>query len=145
MFATSGFSQGRGAARIVWSWTAGTAYDNRDHLRDLNSIASTFQLIKDVFDMMATDTAKAWQNIVTRLETIGTPVEHYRNTLAAGADADMSVSRRQVLAAIEEGRIAEGPNSPFSELLTVQSDLAVLVMLRVRSGSPAKSPLIRMS
>lgn len=91
--------------------------DDRDHLCDLNNIESLFQEIKDVFDVMARGTADAWNNIVTRLDTIGRPLTGYRKLLSAGRDHNLAVARRQVLAVLEEGRLAAGNRSPFFALI----------------------------
>ena len=88
-------------------------HDAGDHLRDLNSIVSTFQSLKSAFDLMARDTKDDWSRIIVRLETIDWPVDGYIETLQAGLDQGMAVARRQVEAAIEEGRVAQGDESPF--------------------------------
>lgn len=93
-----------------------TAHDNGDHFRDLNSIASTFQGLKGIFDVMARETESEWQNIIVRLETIAAPLNEYRETLSEGLTAGMAVAHRQVVATIEEARVVEGPDSSFVTL-----------------------------
>lgn len=88
-------------------------HDAGDHLRDLNSIVSTFQGLKSAFDLMARETKDDWSRIIVRLETIDWPVDGYIETLQAGLDQGMAVARRQAEAAIEEGRVTEGDESPF--------------------------------
>lgn len=96
--------------------TAIAAHDDGAHLRDLNSIASSFQDVKDVFDVMDRDTPEAWRAVVARLETIHQPLSQYRSTLLAGIDEGEAVARRQVLAAAEEGTIAAGDRGAFAGL-----------------------------
>ncbi len=88
-----------------------------DHLRDLNNIASPHQEIRQIFDLMATDTADEWQSIITRLESIDAPVDGYRECLALGLTKQLAVSTRQVDAVIEQGRTTAGPDSSFNELV----------------------------
>ena len=56
-------------------------FDDGDDLLDMNNIASTFQTIRQVFDIMDTSTAGAWANVITRVETIQKPLDGYRKTL----------------------------------------------------------------
>lgn len=93
-----------------------------DHYRNLNSIASTFQHLKSVLDLMASDTKDDWSRIIVRLETIDWPIDGYIETLQAGIDRGMAVARRQVEAVIEEGRVTEGDQSPFVALRAVFDD-----------------------
>jgi len=89
-----------------------------DHFRDMNNIASPFQAIKDTFDLMDRGDLDAWIRIIVRLETIDSPLDGYRRSLETGLDRDRIVSRRQVMAVIEEGRLASGEASPFNDLTT---------------------------
>ncbi len=88
-----------------------------DHFRDLNNIVSTFQNTKDVFDVMGRADMDDWARIIVRLETIDRALEGYRQTLSAGIGEGHAVARRQVQAAIDEGRLAEGPDSGFNALV----------------------------
>lgn len=91
--------------------------DTGRHLHDLNNIASPWQTLRDVFDSMPDRTAEGWENIITRLRTIGQPLEGYRQCLERGRTQGMVVARRQVAAAIDQGRLASGPSSGFDVLL----------------------------
>lgn len=94
-------------------------FAQRDHLIDLNNIASTFQGIRQVFDVMDTSTPAAWENIVSRLETIHEACEGYRTTLDEGRRSGHVVAKRQVRAAITEGRVHAGDQSFFRRLPSV--------------------------
>ncbi len=91
-------------------------YDDGDDLLDLNNIASTFQSVRQVFDLMDTSTLEGWQNIASRLETIDAALEGYRQTLEEGRRQGKTVAVRQVKATIEQGRINAGPTSYFHRL-----------------------------
>jgi uncharacterized protein (DUF885 family) len=91
-------------------------YEWDEHLLDLNNITSTFQSLRDVFDVMDTTSAKGWENVITRLETIDAPFEGYRRTLEEGRGRGRVVARRQVQAAIKQGKAHSGDKSFFNSL-----------------------------
>ncbi len=91
-------------------------YEDGDDLVDLNNIASTFQSLRQVFDLMDTKTREGWENIAARLETIDAAIEGYRTTLESGRTKGKVVAVRQVKATIEQGRINAGPESYFHRL-----------------------------
>jgi uncharacterized protein (DUF885 family) len=84
-----------------------------DHLVDLNNIASPFQNIRMVFDVMNTSTREGWQNITERLATIDRALGTYRDALEEGRRNGNTAARRQVDAAIEQGRVHAGESSSF--------------------------------
>ncbi len=86
--------------------------------RDLNNIASPWQSIREIFELMPMATADDWRNIATRLETIDQPLAGYRAALTIGLEGgDGVIARRQILTAIEQGRDAAGTDSSFRRLL----------------------------
>lgn len=87
-----------------------------DHLDDLNSIASTFQNIRQVFDVMDTSTSAGWASVVARLETLGTACEGYRATLESGRAQGRTVAARQVHAVVTQGRVHAGEGSSFHRM-----------------------------
>jgi uncharacterized protein (DUF885 family) len=91
-------------------------YDDGDDVLDLNNIASTFQSIRQVFDLMDTKTREGWVNLVTRLENLDQALEGYRQTLDEGRSTGRTVAVRQVQATVEQGRINAGPTSFFQRL-----------------------------
>ena len=84
---------------------------------DLNSIASPWQMIRDIFDLAPSDSTTAWNDILSRLTTIGEVLAGYQESLQAGLDAGEAVAKRQVVNAIEQGRGAAGDNSSLNEIL----------------------------
>jgi len=93
-----------------------TYYEDGDDMLDLNNIASTFQTIRQVFDIMDTGTPEGWSNVIQRVETIGKPLEGYRKTLEKGLAKNVTASIRQTKAVIEQSRVQAGPDSFYRRL-----------------------------
>ncbi len=85
-----------------------------DPFRDLNTVASPLQHVRQVFDHMDTTTSAGWENITVRMETLNEALEGYRWTLEEGRRGSLLVSRRQVLAGIEDARVHAGAGSYFA-------------------------------
>lgn len=90
--------------------------EHGDYLRDLNTIASPFQAIKQVFDVMDTGTDHGWDAIITRLETIDGPLGGLRETLDEGRRRGLVAARRQVEAVAGQARTQAGTSSSFQML-----------------------------
>ncbi|WP_353950884.1 DUF885 domain-containing protein [Knoellia sp. S7-12] len=71
---------------------------------DLNVIASPMQSVRDVFDLMPTDTAEQWMTITHRLGALPTALDQWRGSLLASVDADPAhiSARRQVEACMKQ-------------------------------------------
>lgn len=65
-------------------------------LRDLNVIASPAQGIREIFDLMPTDTVEDWANISARLGAVPDAVDGYIETLRLGIEKGITPARRQV-------------------------------------------------
>src|SRR5690554_3972577 len=74
----------------------------KTHLRDLNVLASPAQQIREIFDLMPTDTVDDWTHISGRLSNLPTAVEQYIETLRQGIASGVVPARRQVRAVIEQ-------------------------------------------
>lgn len=96
------------------------AFAERDHLRDLNSIESPFQHIRQVFEVMKTATLGDAECLIARLLGVDQALRGYLETLDQGRRAGLVVARRQVLAVISQARIMAGPSS---FLLTLRGTL----------------------
>ena len=70
--------------------------DHRLELRDLNVIASPAQGIREVFDLMPTETEGDWSDVASRLARVDTAVAQYVETLRAGIAGGVTPARRQV-------------------------------------------------
>ena len=85
-------------------------------LQDLNNIVCPHQILRFTFGSMAKSTVEDWEAIVTRVETIGQPLDGYLRTLEEGRRRGLVASRRQVEAVLEQGLLTAGDDSPFDEL-----------------------------
>lgn len=88
---------------------------------NLNVIASPVQSLREVFDMMPTETADDWAVIAKRLTAVPDAVANLRAGLAYAADKDRSAALRQVTRVAEQcdrwaGR-AGGQSSFFATLI----------------------------
>ena len=77
-------------------------HDARLDLGELNVIASPLQTMRDVFDLMATDTEDDWAVFSRRLSQIPQRVAGYADALRAAASAGRTPAARQVRRGIEQ-------------------------------------------
>ncbi len=68
----------------------------KNHLRDVNVIASPAQELRSIFDLMPTATADDWSDVSTRLTAVPTAIEGYIRTLRQGIDEGVVPAVRQV-------------------------------------------------
>lgn len=80
------------------------AYDAGLWKRDLNVIASPAQGLRDVFDLMAHDTAEEWATLAGRLSNLPGAVDGYIETLRLGIKDGTVPARRQVIEVLEQAR-----------------------------------------
>ena len=92
-------------------------FENDDHLRALNSMASPLQSLREIWDHMGTETEEDWVNIVYRLERMPAVIDGYRTSLDEGRRRGMAVAERQVRAAVEQCRVSAAPGSRLTKLL----------------------------
>jgi len=77
----------------------------------LSHVAGVADDLREIFDLMDTESDAGWDNIATRLETIDQPLAGWRETFEEGRRAGRVVPRRQVTAMIEQFRHLAGPDS----------------------------------
>lgn len=77
-------------------------HDQRWHLRDLNVIASPAQEVREVFDLMPTDTVADWEDVASRAHGVATALAGYVETLRRGVAEGVVPARRQVLGVAEQ-------------------------------------------
>jgi uncharacterized protein (DUF885 family) len=95
------------------------------HLRDLNVIASPSQDIREVFDLMPTDTAEDWQVVEKRLRAVPQALEGYVETLREGIAREIVPARRQVVEVTAQARKNASPDGFFAGLAaSAPSDLS---------------------
>ncbi|GAA1250843.1 DUF885 domain-containing protein [Janibacter melonis] len=71
---------------------------------ELNNIASPMQAVRDVLDLMPTDTEEQWATISRRIAAIPTALSQYAESLRHAADRGLVASRRQVDVCAEQAR-----------------------------------------
>lgn len=84
------------------------------HLRDLNVIASPAQDLREVFDLMGTDTPDDWANISTRLGAVPGALAGYVETLRLGAERGVVPAVRQVREVAAQARRNAKPDGFFA-------------------------------
>jgi len=92
-------------------------------LRDVNVIASPAQEIRDILDLMPTDTEGNWADIAGRLINLPAAVEGYIATLSLGMERGITPAKRQVREVIEQAR-KHGAGDGFFHNFTGNAALA---------------------
>ncbi len=90
-------------------------YDIRWNLRDLNVIASPAQEIREIFDLMPTETAEDWEVIARRLGAVKGAVDGYVESLREGLRQGIVPARRQVAEVITQIGRYTADNGFFTE------------------------------
>jgi uncharacterized protein (DUF885 family) len=83
-------------------------HDAGEHLRELNVIASPVQGIRQVFDLMATDTEADWEVVATRMAGVPRALEGVRETLEEGTRRWLMAARRQAVECADQARTWAG-------------------------------------
>jgi uncharacterized protein (DUF885 family) len=99
-----------------WAAQEVETVESGDHWLDLNSLSSTFQVMRMVLDTMPVDTADARENVRRRLAGLGAATEGYRALLAEGLLQGRVVGRRQVEAALRQGAAQGGADDSFARV-----------------------------
>ncbi|MCU1475860.1 MAG: hypothetical protein JWQ64_553 [Subtercola sp.] len=85
-------------------------------LRDLNVIASPSQEIREVYDLMPTETVDDWEIVGTRLSNVGVAIDGYIDTLREGMRAGITPAKRQVREVLVQARKNIGEDGFFWDL-----------------------------
>ncbi|WP_336658474.1 DUF885 domain-containing protein [Leucobacter sp. USHLN153] len=83
-------------------------HDAGEHERDLNVIESPAQAIRDIFDLMPTETDADWEQVSARLRAVPEALEGYRETLAQGVRHGRVPAIRQVTEVAAQSRRTAG-------------------------------------
>ncbi|WP_403024985.1 DUF885 domain-containing protein [Salinibacterium sp. GXW1014] len=121
------------------------SHDARLHLRDLNVLASPATDIREIFDLMPTETEGDWSDIASRMGGVPDAVDGYIETLRRGIAEGVTPARRQVLAVAElTGRVGTSGGF-FSEFAQQASDvpesLSATLSTNARQATEAYSRL----
>ncbi len=92
-------------------------FTHDDHLRDLNTITSPLQDIREVFDHMDLSDAQGWANAAARLHGLPAAMSAYLSRLEDGRRRGITVAKRQILEAARQARVHAGDSSAFRGLL----------------------------
>ena len=79
----------------------------------LNNLASPAQSLRDVFDLMATDTAEDWANVSARLRAMPDALDRYAEALRERAASGRVPPARQLRAVAEQAHGLAGADSFF--------------------------------
>lgn len=113
--------------------------DSHWHLCDLNNIASPAQGIRDVFDLMPTNGAEAWETIAAKLGNVSTALEGYRQSLAEGIRQGHVPARRQIVEVISQAERNAGPDGFFVDFATNTAPADLPASLRAQLKTSAES------
>lgn len=92
-------------------------------MRDVNVIASPAQGIRDILDLMPTDTEQNWSDIAGRLNNLPGAVDGYIETLRLGIEKGITPAKRQVREVIEQAK-KHGAGDGFFHNFTGSASLA---------------------
>ncbi len=107
---------------------------------ELNVLSSPMQQVREVFDLMPTNTDDEWTTFATRLTKVPGALRDWVGTLAAAADEGRITPRRQVLACTaqcEQFTAADGYFAGLRENARVASTMSDSVRERVLSAIDA--------
>jgi uncharacterized protein (DUF885 family) len=99
-------------------------YELNFHLRDVNVLASPVQGIREIYDIMPTETEGDWANVSSRLNAAPVAVDQYIETLRLGIERGVVPAKRQVLEVIIQCRESADPDGVFAELIAGASGLS---------------------
>ena len=104
----------------------------------LNVIASPLQAIRDVFDLMPTDSDEAWSTIATRMGAVPDALDRWVESLRSAATQGNVAARRQVEACVQQCIDLTADNGYFATLLanarSGDAELAPEVAARLATG-----------
>lgn len=88
-------------------------FEAGEYRADLNNLASPLQGLRDVLDLMGTDTAEQWANIASRVAKVPQAVEGYLASLREGIAAGQMPALRQVREGITQANELAAESSFF--------------------------------
>ncbi|KGN36896.1 DUF885 domain-containing protein [Knoellia subterranea] len=88
------------------------------HLGEVNVLACPLQSLRDVYDLMPTDTEEQWATITRRLTALPTALEQWRTSLSTAADRGHVSAKRQIEACITQCDDLVGDDGFFTKFAT---------------------------
>ena len=86
-------------------------FSEGEHFRDLNSIDSTLQNVRQAFDFMDRETPQGWEAVAQRLQLVPQGLEAYADRLEEARVRGLTVARRQVVDCMRQARAHGGKES----------------------------------
>ena len=114
-------------------------HDLQFNLRDVNVLASPVQSLREIYDIMPTDTADDWENIASRLSSSPTAIDQYIETLRLGIERGVVPAKRQVLEVIIQARETADPDGLFANLVGGASGLPDSLARALQKGAAASA------
>jgi uncharacterized protein (DUF885 family) len=108
-------------------------------LRDVNVLASPVQTIREVYDIMPTETEGDWANISSRLNSAPVAVDQYIETLRLGIERGVVPAKRQVLEVIIQCRETADPDGLFANLVSGASGVSGGLSSDLQKGALASA------
>ena len=112
-----------------------------ERLRDLRTIGSPFQSIRQCFDLMATATERDWEIVASRMERVPQALTSFEAGLREGLSRGVVAARRQALVCAGQGATWSGRKKgpAFFQTLVAKYDAAngPTTALRQRLGAAA--------
>ena len=122
---------------------AAELHDAGEWRRDLNILASPFQSIRSLFDLLPRGTADDCAAIARRMSQVPQALERYRASLHEGAQRGVVPARRQVIECSRQGAVWAGsPGASFFDGLIPDDEslpASVLADLRAAATSAASA------
>jgi uncharacterized protein (DUF885 family) len=104
--------------------------------RELNVIASPGQDLRDIFDLMSTDTEDDWAHVARRMHNLPGAMSGYLESLRAGIAAGNVPALRQVREVADQARKQAGTHS-FFLALAARADVAAPLKSELEAGARA--------
>jgi len=111
--------------------------------RDLNVIASPAQELRDIFDLMPTDTVDDWSHVATRMHNLPGAMAGYIESLRSGIAAGNTPAIRQVTEVVAQAKKQAAETGFFFDLVrnakAGESQLPASIVSDLESGARASA------
>ena len=98
--------------------------DSGERCGEINVISSPIQGVRDIFDLMPTETEADWDNINRRLGVVAEALEGYKESLRRRIASGPAIPARQIERCAEQCEGAAGSASPFLHLVDKRPEVA---------------------
>ena len=98
--------------------------DSGERCGEINVIASPIQGVRDIFDLMPTETEADWDNVNRRLGVVAEALEGYKESLRQRIASGPAIPARQIERCAEQCEGAAGSASPFLHLVNKRPEVA---------------------